>query len=111
MTQSGPFLEGVRAFIVDKDQKPQWAVKSLAEVTPQMVENIVKPFENEQDELAVKKDGYAEIFHETYTNYEQMQRDTQSFIGGTVAVDHDWQRTVKQMPDKPKPGQTGGFGW
>lgn len=55
---------------------------------------------------------YAEIFHETYNNWESMQKDTQTFIGGSVPVGRDWDRaaTNLRMPRAPKPGQTGNIG-
>ncbi len=55
---------------------------------------------------------YAEIFHETYNNWESLQKDTQTFIGGVVPVGRDWDRSNMnlRMPNKPKPGQTGYIG-
>ncbi len=55
---------------------------------------------------------YAEIFHETYNNWESLQKDTQTFIGGSVPVGRDWDRaaTNERMPRAPKPGQTGNIG-
>lgn len=111
MVEQGPMLEGVRAFVVKRDLQPKWKHTTLAEVTPEAVDAIVAPFADAADELTVTKDGYAEIFHETYNNYESIEKDTQSYIGGSVAVSHDWNRRVKQMPKKPLRGQTGGMGW
>jgi enoyl-CoA hydratase len=43
--QGHDFYEGVRAVIVDKDQKPQWKPSTLNEVTPQAVEHYFSPLE------------------------------------------------------------------
>jgi enoyl-CoA hydratase len=43
--QSHDFLEGVRAVIVDKDNKPQWDPPTLAGVDAQMLEDIFAPLE------------------------------------------------------------------
>jgi len=37
------FPEGVRAAIVDKDRNPSWEPKTLAEVTPEMVNSFFAP--------------------------------------------------------------------
>jgi enoyl-CoA hydratase len=37
------FLEGVRAIIIDKDQKPHWSPATLPEVTPEMVAAYFEP--------------------------------------------------------------------
>jgi enoyl-CoA hydratase len=36
-------VEGIRAVVVDKDQKPRWSPASLAGVTPEMVESYFMP--------------------------------------------------------------------
>jgi enoyl-CoA hydratase len=41
--ESGEFIEGVRALIVDKDRSPKWRPPHLAEVTPAMVEALFAP--------------------------------------------------------------------
>ena len=43
--QSHDFLEGVRAVIVDKDNKPQWDPPTLAGVSEQMLEDVFAPLE------------------------------------------------------------------
>lgn len=48
---SADFKEGVRAFFVDKDQKPNWNPKTPEEVSDQQVDLYFKPFLNENDEL------------------------------------------------------------
>ncbi|MBI1361709.1 MAG: enoyl-CoA hydratase/isomerase family protein [Alphaproteobacteria bacterium] len=40
------FQEGVRAVIVDKDNKPEWDPSTLAGVTPQMLDDIFAPLED-----------------------------------------------------------------
>ncbi len=37
------FFEGIRAVIIDKDQKPKWKPATLKEVTPDMLENYFMP--------------------------------------------------------------------
>lgn len=37
------FLEGIRALVIDKDNKPDWRPSSLEEVTPQMVADVLAP--------------------------------------------------------------------
>lgn len=39
----GDFQEGIRAVLVDKDNKPQWSPATLAEVTPELVESYFVP--------------------------------------------------------------------
>ena len=41
--QSGEIFEGVRALLVDKDNKPQWKFKSLTDITPDLIETFFKP--------------------------------------------------------------------
>ena len=43
VVQRHDFLEGVRAVIVDKDNAPNWSPKTLAEVTPEMLDQIFAP--------------------------------------------------------------------
>ncbi len=37
------FLEGNRALVIDKDNKPDWQPATLEEVTPEMVEKVLAP--------------------------------------------------------------------
>jgi enoyl-CoA hydratase len=41
------FYEGVRAVIIDKDNRPRWNPSSLAEVTPEMIERYFAPLAEE----------------------------------------------------------------
>ena len=41
--QMGDVIEGVRALIIDKDNKPNWRVKSLEQVTDEMVSAMLAP--------------------------------------------------------------------
>jgi len=41
------FYEGIRAVIIDKDNRPHWHPATLAEVTPEMVERYFAPLEAE----------------------------------------------------------------
>jgi enoyl-CoA hydratase len=41
--QMGDVIEGVRALIIDKDNKPDWRVKSLEQVTDDMVSAMLAP--------------------------------------------------------------------
>ena len=41
------FYEGIRAMLVDKDQSPVWKPSTLAEVTPQMVDDHFQPIDHE----------------------------------------------------------------
>ena len=43
------FYEGIRAVIVDKDNRPCWHPATLAEVTPEMVEGYFAPLAAELD--------------------------------------------------------------
>ncbi|NQE50471.1 enoyl-CoA hydratase/isomerase family protein [Herbaspirillum rubrisubalbicans] len=47
------FVEGIRALIIDKDQRPQWSPASLASATPQWVEGFfTDPWSREHHPLA-----------------------------------------------------------
>jgi hypothetical protein len=37
------FYEGIRALLVDKDNRPQWSPPELAAVTPALVESHFRP--------------------------------------------------------------------
>lgn len=41
------FIEGIRAAIIDKDQKPRWQPATLSEVTPQSVNDYFAPLQKE----------------------------------------------------------------
>jgi enoyl-CoA hydratase/carnithine racemase len=41
------FFEGVRALLIDKDQKPRWNPSRIEDVTPAMVEAHFKPLAND----------------------------------------------------------------
>jgi enoyl-CoA hydratase len=43
------FFEGVRAVIIDKDNKPNWRPRTLADVTPAMVDAYFKPLPRDLD--------------------------------------------------------------
>lgn len=45
--QGHDFFEGIRALLIDKDQKPRWLPASLEEVSTQQVENYFVPLEKE----------------------------------------------------------------
>jgi enoyl-CoA hydratase/carnithine racemase len=41
--EQGDFIEGIRALIVEKDNRPQWKPASLADVTPESIETFFRP--------------------------------------------------------------------
>jgi enoyl-CoA hydratase/carnithine racemase len=45
--QSHDFMEGIRALIVDKDQKPNWQLASLSEVTNEQINHYFAPLAKE----------------------------------------------------------------
>jgi enoyl-CoA hydratase len=49
VVQRHDFLEGVRAVIVDKDNAPHWSPATLAEVTPQMLDEIFAPLPPDEE--------------------------------------------------------------
>ena len=90
------------------------SVALFFQVTPEAVEAILGPLSDADGttELLVQPDDYAEIFHETYSQYESMQRDSQTFIGGVVPASRDWGRAHNlKLPPTPVKGRTGEYGW
>src|SRR6185369_9521098 len=49
VVMSHDFSEGVRAVIIDKDNAPQWAPKTLEGVTPAMLDAIFAPLPPDQE--------------------------------------------------------------
>jgi hypothetical protein len=47
MREGHDFFEGVRALLVDKDQKPQWNPATVEGVTRDMVEKHFEPVAND----------------------------------------------------------------
>ncbi len=85
LMQQGDYMRGVRAFVIDRDNTPAWTTPAkLEQVTADMVNSYFAPFAAVQDELIVRPDDYAEIFHETYSQWESLTKDSQTFIGGVV---------------------------
>jgi len=41
------FFEGVRALLIDKDQKPKWNPPAIAGVTDEMIQSHFKPVAND----------------------------------------------------------------
>ena len=52
ITQTHDFLEGVRAVLEDKDNRPVWNPISLCHVRPAMVAHMFEPFATPQEELS-----------------------------------------------------------
>jgi hypothetical protein len=85
LMQHGDYMRGVRAFVIDRDHTPAFkAPAKLEQVTADMINPYFAPFATAQDELIVRPDDYAEIFHETYSQWENLTKDSQTFIGGVV---------------------------
>ena len=49
--ESTNFYEGVRALLVDKDNKPVWDPKTLEEIHPHSTDFYFSRFKNPEDEL------------------------------------------------------------
>jgi enoyl-CoA hydratase/carnithine racemase len=47
MQKGHDFFEGVRALLIDKDQKPKWNPPTIEEVTPALVDEHFKPVSND----------------------------------------------------------------
>ena len=43
ITEDGDFYEGVRALLIDKDNRPQWRAKTLAEINDAVIEDYFAP--------------------------------------------------------------------
>lgn len=50
--EGGEFFEGIRALIIDKDQKPQWSPAALEDVSDAMIEAYFEPLPDGELELA-----------------------------------------------------------
>jgi 3-hydroxyisobutyryl-CoA hydrolase len=47
------FIEGVRAVLIDKDQKPKWQPGSIEDIDMGDVKAVFAPFETPADELMI----------------------------------------------------------
>jgi 3-hydroxyisobutyryl-CoA hydrolase len=47
------FIEGVRAVLIDKDQKPKWQPGSIEDIDTGDVKAVFAPFETPADELMI----------------------------------------------------------
>lgn len=57
--QAHDFHEGVRAALVDKDQKPRWLPTALADVTGQMVDDLFAPMPGAELNLSLRQEMQA----------------------------------------------------
>eukprot|EP00455_Lapot_gusevi_P022068 TRINITY_DN22_c0_g1_i6.p1 TRINITY_DN22_c0_g1~~TRINITY_DN22_c0_g1_i6.p1 ORF type:complete len:459 (-),score=144.78 TRINITY_DN22_c0_g1_i6:223-1599(-) len=94
------YFESIRARYIDRDNKPDWTIKSLQDVTQSMVEDTFHPI---REELAVLRDPYAEVLNEYKSLHEAFMDDTTTFVAG-VPVPRDWTMVSYDMPQKQESG-------
>ncbi|CAM6038305.1 unnamed protein product [Sphagnum compactum] len=68
-TISNDFYEGIRAIVVDKDNKPKWNPTSLQEVTPEDLKLVFQPFK-ESLELQLQDPRWSGNFLQTASHVE-----------------------------------------
>lgn len=51
MVERDDITEGVRAVLIDKDNKPQWNPPTIEQVTQELVDQNFAPFSDPKDEL------------------------------------------------------------